>query len=517
MRKAKKGETVLQMKGITKRFPGVVANDNIDLDIKAGEIHAILGENGAGKTTLMNILYGIYQPDEGDIYVNGKKTVIESPKDAIRLGIGMVHQNFMFISTFSVAENIILGLKSPREPLLELEYAESKITDLSKRYALEVDPKAKIWQLSVGEQQRVEILKALYREAHLLILDEPTSVLTPPEIEKLATIIKRMAKEEYAIIPFITHKMPEVMAVSDRVTVLRRGKVVGTVETKKVTSNDLAEMMVGRETFLGLKKTEVKPGKVILEVKGLRVLSDKLLPALKGITFSIREGEILGVAGVAGNGQRELEEVIVGLREATAGHVLINGKDVTNRSPKAIIDHGVGYIPEDRTNSGLIMDFPVWENLLLKVHEKEPFAYQWFLPFNKKWFLDYRQVNRLEELISEFDVKTPSKDAKTRCLSGGNLQRLLLARELSRNPKLLVAAQPTRGLDVVATQYIRKKFLEQRTQKTAILLISTDLDDIMSLSDRILVIYEGKIMRTLPREKVDIGELGLMMAGMMNN
>jgi len=512
--KPKPGEVVVEMRGITKRFPGVVANDHVNFDVRAGEIHALLGENGAGKTTLMNILYGLYQPDEGEIYIRGKKVSIKSPKGAIDFGIGMVHQHFMLVPPLSVTENIILGLKSPKGQFLDLEGAEKKITEFSQRYGLTVDPKAKIWQLSVGEQQRVEILKALYRGAQVLILDEPTSVLTPLEIKDLMAILKRMAKEGLAIVPFITHKLPEVMAISDRVTVLRAGKVVSTIETKRTNKEDLAKKMVGRGVLFRLQRRHVKKGKVVLEVKGLQALSDKGLPALKGVSFSLREGEILGIAGVAGNGQRELAEVIAGLRKSTGGRILILGRDMANCSPAEVIDAGAGYIPEDRLETGLVMDFSIAENLILKTHHKPPFAYNWFFPFRKNWFLNRKEVNKhAEKLISDFNVVTPSKDVPAKHLSGGNLQRLILARELSTNPKVIVAAQPTRGLDVGATEYIRKILMEQTTKGAGVLLISEDLDEVIMMSDRIAVMYEGEIMGIVPATKAKIEDIGQMMAG----
>ena len=504
---------VVEMKGITKRFPGVVANDHIDFEVRAGEVHALLGENGAGKTTLMNVLYGLYQPDEGEIYIRGRKVTLRSPRDAIALGIGMVHQHFMLVPPLTVVENVILGLRSSRGPFLDTDRAEKRIADLSKRYGLKVDPRAQIWQLSVGEQQRVEIIKALYRGADILILDEPTSVLTPPEVKELFSVLRRMAEEGKAVI-FITHKLHEVMAVSDRVTVLRDGRVVSTLDTEDTDERKLAKMMVGREVLFRVAREEVERGEIALEVRDLWVMGDKGLPALKGISLSLRQGEILGIAGVAGNGQGELAEAITGLRRATRGKVLIAGKDMTNRPSGEIIEAGVGYIPEERIRRGLIMDFSVAENAILETHHRPPFADGWFLPFAKGWFLNNQEIDRyVERLISDYEVKTPSKDVPVKHLSGGNLQRLILARELSREPKLLVAAQPTRGLDVGATEYIRRKLMEQRARGTAILLISEDLDEILSLSDRIAVMYEGEIVGIVPAEEAEVEEIGLMMAG----
>lgn len=514
LEKVKPGTVVLEMKGIVKNFPGVLANDHVDLQIRAGEIHALLGENGAGKTTLMNVLYGLYQPDEGEILVKGKPVTIKSPKDAIDLGIGMIHQHFMLVDPLTVTENVVLGLRSSKEPFLDLEAAEKKIAELSKKYGLKVDPKARIEQLSVGERQRVEIIKALYRGAQILILDEPTAVLTPPEVKEMMHMIKRMAKEGLAVIPFITHKMPEVMAISNQVTVLRRGKVVGKIATKRTNERDLAKKMVGRQISFGKKRKKVKLGKVVISIKDLEALNDKGLQALKKVSFEVHEREIVGIAGVSGNGQRELAEVITGLRKATGGKVTILGKDMTNRPPKEVTDQGVGHIPEDRMGTGLIMNFTVAENLILGSQSKDPFVNKWFLPVNKKWFLDKTEINKhADDLITEYNIKTPSRDVPARNLSGGNLQKLILARELSRKPKLLIANQPTRGLDVGATEFIQEKIEEQKEKGTAVLLISEDLDEILSLSDRIVVVYEGNIAGIVTAEKAKIKDIGLMMAG----
>ena len=511
--KVKPGETIVEMRGITKGFPGVLANDHIDFDLKACEVHALLGENGAGKTTLMNILYGLYSSDEGEIVVRSEPVVLGSPRDAIDLGIGMVHQRFTLIPRMSVAENIILGLKSAREPFLDIGQAEKRIADLSKTHNLEVDPQAKVEQLSIGERQRVEIVKALYRGAQVLILDEPTSVLTPQETEDLFRTLRSMVKEGLTII-FITHKLPEVMAISDRVTVLRRGQVVARIETKKTNPKELSKMMVGREVLFNIEKHRTEKGKAVLEVENLWAMSDKGQPALKEVSFYIDEGEILGIAGVAGNGQRELAEVLTGMRKATEGKVLVFGRDMTNSPPEEIIEQGVGHIPEDRAGMGLIMDFSVAENLILEIRSKPPFSRRWFLPFDKRYFLDMDEVRKhAEKLIQEYDIVTPSPDVPARNLSGGNLQRLILAKVLSRSPGLIVAAQPTSGLDVGATEFIRKKLLEQREKGVAILLISEDLNEVISLGDRIAVMYEGKIVGIVPAAEAKIREIGLMMAG----
>jgi simple sugar transport system ATP-binding protein len=513
LRKLKPGEPIIEMRGITKRFPGVLANDHIDFDLKACEIHGLLGENGAGKTTLMNILYGLYRPDEGSILVQGEPVVIRSPKDAIELGIGMVHQHFMLIPVMSVTENIVLGLKSAREPLLDIGQAEKRIAELSEIYKLKVDPKARIEQLSMGERQRVEILKALYRGARVLILDEPTSVLTPQETEDFFKTLRSMVNQGLTIV-FITHKLREAIEISDRVTVLRRGKVVARSDTKLTNPIELAKMMVGREVVTNIEKQGIKEGKVALEVKNLSAMGDEGLLALKNVSFSIHEGEILGIAGVSGNGQRELAEVITGMRKASEGKLYIFGKDMTNLPPKKIIEQGVGHIPEDRLGTGVIPDFSIAENLVLETHSMSPFSYQWFLPFTRRYFLNRDEIRKnAERLINEYEIATPSIDAPARNLSGGNLQRLILAKVLSTNPKLLIATHPTSGLDVAATEFIHRKLIEQREKGVAILLISEDLNEIMSLSDRIAVMYEGKIVGIIPASKVQIQEIGLMMTG----
>jgi simple sugar transport system ATP-binding protein len=499
------GSTIIKMEQIVKQFPGVLANDHVDFEVRKGEIHALLGENGAGKTTLMKILYGLYQPDEGNIYVAGQKVDIRSPRDAINLGIGMVHQHFMLIPPLTVTVNIILGVKSSRGPLLDIEKGEKAIKELSEKYGLKVDPKAKIWQLSVGEQQRVEIIKALYRGAEVLILDEPTSVLTPQEVKELFSTLRSMVKEGFTII-FISHKLDEVLAVSDRITVLRDGRVISTLKSRDTNKEELAKMMVGRKVIFQLSKPPMKTGNLILKIENLQALNDKGLVALKEVSFSVYGGEILGIAGVAGNGQTELAEVLYGLRKATKGKVFINGLDMTNHSPKELIKHKVSHIPADRIGMGLLMDFTLTENLILERHSMSPFS--------NGLLLKQKEIDQYaEKLISDFDVRTPSKDVLAKKLSGGNLQKLLLARELSRTPQLLIAVDPTRGLDVGATEYIHLKLIEQRNKGTAILLISTDLDEVLSLSDRIAVIYEGKITGPFPIEKVSIEEIGLLMGG----
>lgn len=497
-------EAIVSMRGIVKRFPGVVANDHVDFQVGAGEVHALLGENGAGKTTLMNILYGLYSPDEGEIYVKGERATIRSPSDAIELGIGMVHQHFKLVYPHTVAENIVLGLSSA-DFLFPVREVKGKIREFSERYGLRVDPEARLWQLSAGEQQRVEIIKALYRGAEVFILDEPTTMLTPLEAEELFAILRRMADEGRTVI-FITHKLDEVMAVANCVTVLRKGKVVGTVETEATSKRELARMMVGREVLFRLERRPVEKGEVVLKVKNLHALNDKRLPAVRDVSFAVREGEILGIAGVAGNGQRELVEVITGLRKATEGKVFILGEDVTNCSPGEIMEKSIAHIPEERMRMGLVPDMSVAENLILKDYR--------CLPFCKGFFLNVDFIaQRVRKLISEYEIMTPSKDTPAKLLSGGNIQRLILARETSKEPHLIVAAHPTYGLDVGATEQIRRLLLEQRERGAAILLVSEDLDEIMELSDRIAVMFEGNIVDTVDAEGAEVEEIGMMMVG----
>ena len=498
------GEAVVSMRGIVKRFPGVVANDHVDFEAQPGEIHALLGENGAGKTTLMNILYGIYRPDEGEIHIKGRKVTIRSPRDAIALGIGMVHQHFMLVYPHTVAENIILGLSSSNF-LFPAREVRERFKEFSERYGLAVDPDARIWQLSAGEQQRVEIIKALYRGADVLILDEPTTMLTPDEVGEFFATLRRMADEGRTVI-FITHKLDEVMAISDRVTVLRRGRVVATRNTSDTDKQELTRMMVGREVLFHLEKKPVRKGEIVLEVEELHALNDKGLPALKGVSFAIRGGEILGIAGVAGNGQRELVEVITGLRKAVNGRVSILGEDVTNRSPGEIARRGVAHIPEERIRMGLVPNMSIAENLILKNYRYPPYSGQLFL---NRPFID----QRAERLISEYNIVTPSKETPAKLLSGGNIQRLILAREISEEPRLIVASHPTYGLDVGATEQIRQLLLRQREKGAAILLVSEDLEEIMVMSDRIAVMFEGKIVGIMDAAEAEVEEIGLMMAG----
>jgi ABC-type uncharacterized transport system ATPase subunit len=502
----KRGETVLEARGITKRFPGVIANDRIDFEIKAGEIHAILGENGAGKTTLMNILFGLLQPDEGEIYIGGKRIKVKSPLDAIDMGIGMVHQHRKLVSAHTVIENIILG--HPRAGrILNLTKAEEEVNKLCERYGFKIDLRAKVWQLSEGEKQVAEILKALYRGAEILILDEPTSALTPPETKKLLASIKAMARDELAIVPFITHKLPIVLAISDRVTVLRRGKTVTCLDTDCATEKSLAREMVGREVIFRIERASVEKGKTILQVENLSALNDKGFLALNGASFSIREGEIFGIAGISGNGQHELVEVLAGLRQAEGGKVILDGKDITHSSSLERWQMGAGYIPSERIEVGSIGEFSLVENVAMNFYFDDNFS--------RRGIVDYKKIRKLtEEIISEYGVAAPSPDIKAKNLSGGNLQRLILARVLSRRPRLLIANLPSQGLDVGAIEFVRNKLMEAKKEKAGILLISEDLDEILSLSDWVAPIYEGKFVGVIPGEEAKRESVGAMMAGL---
>jgi simple sugar transport system ATP-binding protein len=493
------------MKGVVKRFPGVLANDHVDFDVRAGEVHALLGENGAGKSTLMKILYGMYAPDKGEIWLNDKLVSINSPVDAIELGIGMIHQHFMLVDTLTVTENVALGLSSSRGPLTDLNRVSERILELAQVYGLQVDPDAYIWQLAVGQRQRVEIIKALYRGAALLILDEPTSVLTPQEVDEFFATIRRMVQDGHAII-FISHKLHEVIDISNRVTVLRDGKRIDSCPTEGCTKADLARMMVGREVIMQPQIAHVERGEVRLALKDLCAQNDREMPALRGVNLELYSGEILGLAGVSGNGQRELAEVITGLRTITQGQVFLEGKDVTGQSPGALTEQRLAYIPEERMKDGIVQEFSVAENTVLRDHDKKPFSRSGFLIL--RVIADYA-----DKLIRNFKIKTPSRETPAKNLSGGNIQKVVLARELSREPRVLIAAQPTRGVDIGATEYVHARLLEQRQQGAAILLISEDLDEILVLSDRIAVIYEGQIMGVVARDDATLEQLGLLMAG----
>ena len=495
----------LEMSGITKRFPGVLSNNNVNIHIVAGEVLAILGENGAGKTTLMNILYGLYQPEAGTISVNGKSVRINSPSEAIQLGIGMVHQHFMLVPTLTVCENVILGLS--KTFLVDLKTATKRIKEIMDRYGLAINPEAYVWQLSVGEQQRVEIVKALYRGANLLILDEPTAVLTPQEAKELILLLKNMSAQGNSII-LISHKLHEVMAVSDRVTVLRDGEVCADVNTQDTSQEALAKLMVGRDMAPCKRDGKFSPGKPVLELQDVFAKGDMGTNALAGVSLSIREGEILGIAGVSGNGQKELAEVIAGLRKVSKGKIVLNGKDSTKMSPAKIIEQGLGYIPEDRLHVGTIPSFSIWENLILKDHNKPPFA--------KRSLLQNRVImSHGLSLVEKYGIKTPNLETPTGRLSGGNIQRVILAREITRSPVALVAAYPTRGVDIGATEYLHSKLLEARSNGIGVLLISEDLEELTSICDRIAVLYEGQIMKVMPVEETDERILGLLMAGIV--
>jgi len=513
--KEKEGPYAVEMVKITKRFLDVLANDRVSFSVTSGEIHALLGENGAGKTTLMNILYGLYQADEGEIYIRGKRVSIRSPRDAMQLGIGMVHQHFKLVATNTIAENIALGLQlgdlrtAVKFPWLfqnPLPDVERRIKELSERYGLRIDSRSRIWQLSLGEQQRVEIFKALFRGVDVLILDEPTAVLTPKEAEELFRTLRTMASEGHAVI-FITHKLDEVVRISDRVTVLRNGRVVASLRTSETDKKQLARLMIGREVLFRLEKERVQAGTPVLEVRELEALNDKGLPALRGVSLKVCSGEILGIAGVAGNGQKELVEVVTGLRKATGGEVRILEKEVTNLSPRSVAKQGVAHIPEERIRVGVVPSMKVSENLMLRnyrIHE-----------FTRGPFLDAGFINEhSRRLVGEYNVQTPSVNTPVKLLSGGNIQRLILAREMSGDPKLIIAAHPTYGLDVGATEQIRQLLLRQRKKGVAVLLVSEDIEEIMSLSDRIAVMFEGRIIGEMPAEEASIEAIGMMMAGM---
>jgi ABC-type uncharacterized transport system ATPase subunit len=497
-------EPLVEMKLITKRFPGVVANDNISFQAMAGEIHALLGENGAGKSTLMSILTGLYAQDEGEIFIRGKKVNINSPKAAIELGIGMVHQHFRLVHPFTVTENIILGSKNVGF-FINIEKKEKEIEELSRKFALKVDPKARIWQLSVGEQQRVEIVKMLYRGAEILILDEPTAVLTPQEVRELFRTLKEMAMQGKAVI-LITHKLNEVMEIADKITVLRDGKSVATVNKSETNKKELTKLMVGREIMLQVNKKSLEDGKVILQMENVNCLSDKGYPALKDINLSIKAGEILGVAGVAGNGQRELAEVITGLRKVTKGTIKINEQDYTNKNPKEIIEAKVAYIPEDRVGMGLIPNLSCMENIILKNYADKPVCKSFLI--NNKFIKE-----KTFSLVQQFNVKTSGIEKPVKLMSGGNLQKLLFAREISCDPQLIIAVYPVRGLDVSAIEAVHELLLKQREAGKAILFISEDLEEIFTMSDRIAVLHEGQIMKIMPTEETNIEEVGMLMAG----
>jgi ABC-type uncharacterized transport system ATPase subunit len=495
---------LLELRGITKRFPGVVANDHVDFELVKGEVHALLGENGAGKSTLMNILYGLYHPDEGEIRLKGRPLRIDTPSVAIDNGIGMVHQHFMLIPVLSVAENIVLGVEPHNGPFLDLDAARERVREISKQFGLAVRPEARIDSVSVGMQQRVEILKALYRGAEILILDEPTAVLTPPEAEELFAIVRSLQAEGKSII-FISHKLNEVLEIADRITVLRFGKRVETVPREGATQASLARMMVGREVVLRVEKSPAQPGETLLTAEDLVVMDERGLEACRGISFDIHEGEIVGLAGVDGNGQSELIDALTGLRHPVSGRIVVGGRDVTTAGAREVLDNGIGHIPEDRQLRGLVLDFSLAENLALHDYRKPPES-------KLGWLFPRRLIERARRLLAEFDVRGGGPETPAASLSGGNQQKVVIAREVSRDPRVLVAAQPTRGLDVGAIEFVHRRLVTERDEGRAILLVSFELEEILSLSDRILVVYEGRIVGEFAPD-VSEEELGFAMTG----
>jgi len=495
----------LEVRDITKQFPGVLANDHVSFTLMPGEIHAFLGENGAGKSTLMNILYGLYDPDEGSILIDGQTVKIKNSADAIRMGLGMVHQEYALVDTLTVTENIMLGTEMHRGPLIDAKRASQRVNALSEEYGLKVPPDAIVGDLPVGVQQRVEILKALYRNVRMLILDEPTAVLTPQEADDLFRVMKEFAAQGKSII-FITHKLREVLAIADRITVLRRGRVVGTALPAESTDRSLAAMMVGREVVLQVEKKPASPGEVVLAVDKLTVRDDRGLTLLNNVSLEVRAGEVLGIAGVQGNGQTELVEAITGLQSITSGHVKLLEKDITARSPRTITEQGVAYIPEDRKGTGLVLGYSITDNMVLSSYYKPPFASG--LTLNEQAIRD-----NAEKLIKTFDVRTPSADTRAGSLSGGNQQKIIVAREFTRDNKLLIAAQPTRGIDVGSIEFIHRSIIAQRDAGVAVLLVSAELDEVLSLADRIAVMYHGEIMATLPAAEATRERIGLLMAG----
>ena len=502
-----KNDIVIVLRGITKYFPNTIANDHIDLELRRGEVLALLGENGAGKTTLMNILYGMYQPDEGEILIDGKPVKIHSPHNAMEYGIGMIHQHFTLIPVHSVVENVILGTRPRRGERLRIEEEAKKIQQLGERYGLEVNPYALVGQLPVGVQQRVEILKALYRNARVLIMDEPTAVLTPQETDKLFQFIRDFRNRGNSVI-FITHKLNEVMEIADRITVLRDGRVVGNILRAEASEKKLAHLMVGRDLLVITKKEATEFGPTVLEVKGLEVLGKRGTKAVDDLSFTVRKGEIFGIAGVSGNGQEELAEALCGLRAVSKGQIILSGKELTNKDALSVIQNGVGYIPADRQKEGLITDMSVAENLILKSYFDPSFV-------TYGWLNQRRIQSTAQQLVNDFAIKTPSLATKVKALSGGNQQKVVVAREMVIGTELLVAVQPTRGLDVGATEYVHSVLIREREQGRAILLISTELSEVMSLSDRIGVMYKGKLLKVIPSQEATVEEIGLLMAGVV--
>jgi general nucleoside transport system ATP-binding protein len=497
--------TALEMRNITKRYPGVTANDGISLDLRRGEIHALLGENGAGKTTLMNVLYGLARPDEGQILIDGRPVTITAPSDAIARGISMVHQHFMLVPVLSVAENIVLGAETmANRVFLDRREADRRIAALAERFGFDIDPDARVGTLSVGQQQRVEILKALYREARILVLDEPTAVLTPQETEEIFALLRRLAADGRSIV-FISHKLYEVLEIADRITVIRRGRVVGTRLPAETNEDDLAELMVGREVQLTVDRGESHAAEPMLAVEGLHVRDDRGHETVGGVDFEVRAGEILGIAGVAGNGQSELVEAIIGLRSPNRGSVRLGDRDITGLSPRAVNEAGVGYVPADRQRFGLILSFPVYDNLVLTSYHRAPFS---------RGFLreDGAILRAADQTIARYDVRTPSASVTAGTLSGGNQQKVVVAREFDRDLRLLVLDQPTRGLDVGSIEFIHRQILAQRDGGAAVLLVSAELDEVLEMSDRIGVMYRGRLVAVLDGRTADKGEVGLLMA-----
>src|SRR3954451_5266839 len=499
------GEHVLELRGITKRFPGIVANDHIDFDLRPGEVHALLGENGAGKSTLMNIVYGLYSADEGEILIKGEPVTLASPHDAIERGIGMVHQHFMLIPVMTVAENIVLANEPTHAGILiDQSAAERRVRDIAETFKFAVDPHARIEDITVGQQQRVEIMKALYRNADIVILDEPTAVLTPQEARELFGIIRTLTQEGISII-FISHKLNEVLEIADRITVLRRGKQIETIPREGATEAGLARSMVGREVLLRVDKTAPSPGETLLEVEHLEVIDDRGLAAVRDVSFAVRAGEIVGIAGVDGNGQTELIDALAGLRRPKEGTIVVGGRDVTHSTAHQFLEEGVGHIPEDRHRRGLVLEFSLAENLVLHDYAKAPYA--------KRGFLNPGRIfDSARTLLEEFDVRGGSATTPASALSGGNQQKVVIAREVHRDPRVLIAAQPTRGLDVGAIEFVHRRLVEQRDAGKAVLLISLELEEVLSLADRILVVYEGSIAGEFGPNATE-EELGIAMTG----
>lgn len=502
-------EKLVELRGITKRFPGVIANEDVSFDVRYGEVHTLLGENGAGKSTLMKILFGLYQADEGEVLLRGKPIDIHSPSDAIASRIGMVHQHFMLVNPMTVAENVALGLESSKGFLTDIDVVSERIRALSSEHGLSVDPSTEVWRLSVGERQRVEILKALYRDAELLVLDEPTAVLTPQEVDDLFVILRRMVDDGRGLI-FISHKLHEVMALSDRITVLRNGKVVGHTTPAESTRESLAKMMVGRSVNLVPDRPPVEVGDARLQIRNLSVQGDRGTMAVRDVSLDVKGGEILGIAGVSGNGQRELAEAVSGVRKIEGGKISLDGDDISANSIRARRDHGLAYVPEERMRDGAIGEFSVSENMILVNHTEDRFVKSGLLATAA--IRDYSQA-----LVDEFDVKTPSIDTPTSSLSGGNIQKVVMAREISAEPGVLLACQPTRGVDIGSAEYIHRRLVEQRSRGAATMLVSEDLDEILGLADRIAVMFEGEVVAIVDSADAERDKIGLLMAGVIED